>query len=162
MKSLTTYDRHFCGKSTDFASVLSALQHEELQHFYKHLPEKGEQYHHTVLCNTVYSARLFQWFLFLHSLKCHVKSYKIQNVVIYNEQNVLNIKEDLISFIFCPIEKMVMQTLLKKNPSPPGQGKKIIEPVAFTQPPAVLDRISVWPGPLWPIPMMCMCVQEKE
>ncbi|KAK3531892.1 hypothetical protein QTP70_034401 [Hemibagrus guttatus] len=85
MKPLTTYDRYFCGKSTDFASVLSSLQPEELQHFYKHLPEK---------------------------------------------------------------EKMVMQTLLKKNPSPPGQEKKIIEPVAFTQPPAVLDRISVWPGPL--------------
>ncbi|XP_027013031.2 testis-expressed protein 26 [Tachysurus fulvidraco] len=83
MKS--TYDRHFCGKSTDFASVLRSLQPDELQHFYKHLPEK---------------------------------------------------------------EKMVLQTFLKKTPSPPGQGKKIIEPVALTQPPAVLDRISVWPGPL--------------
>ncbi|MCJ8740335.1 hypothetical protein PDJAM_G00057720 [Pangasius djambal] len=85
MKPLTTYDRHFGGKSTDFASVLSSLQPEELQNFYKHLPEK---------------------------------------------------------------KKMVVQSFSQKNPSPPGQGKKLMEPVAFTQPPAVLDRVSVWPGPL--------------
>ncbi|XP_053502726.1 testis-expressed protein 26 isoform X1 [Ictalurus furcatus] len=84
-KPLTTYDRHFSGKSTDFASVLSSLKPEELQHFYKHLPEK---------------------------------------------------------------EKMLVQTFLQKKQSPPGQGKKIMEPVAFTQPPAALDRISIWPGPL--------------
>ncbi|XP_060753680.1 testis-expressed protein 26-like [Neoarius graeffei] len=85
MKSLTTYDRHFSGKSTDFASVLSSLQPEELLHFYKHLPEK---------------------------------------------------------------EKIVVQKFLQKNPSHPGQEKKVMQPVAFTQPPTVLDRISVWPGPL--------------
>ncbi|KAF7700316.1 testis-expressed protein 26-like [Silurus meridionalis] len=84
-KPLTTYDKHFSGKSTDFASVLSSLQREELQQFYKQLPEK---------------------------------------------------------------EKLVMQKFLATNQRAPGQGKKIMEPVAFTQPPAVLDRISVWPGPL--------------
>lgn len=41
-KPLTTYDRHFGGKSTDFASVLTSLQPVELQHFYNILPEKGE------------------------------------------------------------------------------------------------------------------------
>lgn len=43
---------------------------------------------------------------------------------------------------------MVVQKFLEKIPSPPGQGKRLMKPVTFTQPPAMLDRISVWPGPL--------------
>ncbi|KAM9468732.1 testis-expressed protein 26 [Clarias gariepinus] len=85
MKPLTTYNKHFGGKSTDFASGLSSLQPQELQHFYKHLSKN---------------------------------------------------------------EKIVVETVFRKKPRPPCLKKKIMDRVAFTQPPAVLDRISVWPGPL--------------
>uniref|UniRef100_A0AAR2JF75 Testis expressed 26 n=1 Tax=Pygocentrus nattereri TaxID=42514 RepID=A0AAR2JF75_PYGNA len=83
-KQLTTYDRHFGGKCTDLSSTLKFLQPEELQQFYKHLPEK---------------------------------------------------------------EKVEVQASLQRALSPPGQVKKTKDSVGLSRP-LVLDRVSVWPGPL--------------
>ncbi|CAB1348449.1 unnamed protein product [Coregonus sp. 'balchen'] len=40
---LTTYDRHFGGKTTDVSAVLRSLQPQVLQQFCRHLPDKGEE-----------------------------------------------------------------------------------------------------------------------
>ncbi|XP_019906172.2 testis-expressed protein 26 [Esox lucius] len=40
---LTTYDRHFGGKTVDVSAVLCSLQPQELQEFCKHLPGKDKE-----------------------------------------------------------------------------------------------------------------------
>ncbi|XP_067102323.1 testis-expressed protein 26-like [Osmerus mordax] len=46
---LTTYDRHFGGKTTDVTTVLGALQPQDLQQFYKLLPERDKEVVQTFL-----------------------------------------------------------------------------------------------------------------
>ncbi|XP_072547306.1 testis-expressed protein 26 isoform X2 [Salminus brasiliensis] len=45
-------------------------------------------------------------------------------------------------------EKVMVQAFLQKAPSPPGQVKKMKDSSGVSPAPAVLDRMSSWPGPL--------------
>ncbi|KAK1786460.1 hypothetical protein P4O66_018146 [Electrophorus voltai] len=84
-KQMTTYSRHFGGQVTDLSSLLRSLKPEEVQNFYKHLPEK---------------------------------------------------------------EKMVVQTFLQRSPALTSNRKSVKDPVVLLPASPLLDRVSVWPGPL--------------